>query len=111
MIWGSQYDAMLRWGLTGADKAKVNGTGNAAHDLSTVYETGKETVYGKKDRINNIYDLEGNGLEWTAETFSTNSREYRGATISSAKSPANRYNQGPEYPYNYFCSRAVLYIK
>ena len=72
MIWGSNYDAMLRWTLKGTDSVKVTSYGNAAHDLSSIYETGKETVLNRKDKINNIYDLEGNVSEWTMEAFSSN---------------------------------------
>ena len=62
---------MLKWALTGADAKRVTQEGNAAHNLSTVYETGKQTIEGKIDRINNIYDLEGNNLEMTVEVNGT----------------------------------------
>ncbi|MCI8548879.1 MAG: hypothetical protein HFJ38_08385 [Bacilli bacterium] len=111
MIWGCNYDALLRWGLTGADASKVTGTGNAAHDLSSVYETGKNTIVGKDDRINNVYDLEGNGYELTAEAYTTNHRSRRGGYYKSSINPSNRYNHVPTYPDTTYCSRVALYIK
>ena len=67
MIWGSQYDAMLNWALGGTDKGKVTATTNGNHDGS-VANTGVTT----NDKINNIYDLEGNVLEWTIEAYGVN---------------------------------------
>lgn len=48
MIWESNYDAMLRWALKGADTTKVTSIGNAAHDLSGVYEIFQKTLKNKK---------------------------------------------------------------
>ena len=111
MIWGSNYDAMLRWALEGADATKVTTTGNAAHNLSAVYETGKETILNKVDRINNIYDLEGNGVEWTAEAVGTYSRIYRGGGYIVNHLPSIRYSYSPSDTGAGFCSRSLLYIK
>ena len=75
MIWGCQYDAMLNWALTGNDKAKVTATGNAPHSgLSGTYQPGTQS----NDKINNIYDLEGNVREWTLEALYTSTRVPRG---------------------------------
>ena len=74
MIWGSQYDAMLNWALTGSDKGKVTATGNGNHNGSGAVSTGATTT----DKINNIYDLEGNLREWTIEANGTVYRVYRG---------------------------------
>lgn len=60
MIWGSQWDAMLNWILTGSDKAKIIENTNGNHSGSFV-NTGVTTT----DIMNNIYDLEGNILEWS----------------------------------------------
>ena len=76
MIWGSQYDAMLNWALKGADKEKVNSTGNSNCNGQQP-NTGEES----RDVINNIYDLEGNQLEWTQEASGNNCRRYRGRCI------------------------------
>ena len=103
---------MLRWALTGADAGKVTTTGNTAYDLSAVYETGKETVLNKADRINNVYDLEGNGREWTVEANSIDYRVTRGGCYNSGSSaPSKRENANPNSATGYRCSRPVLYIK
>lgn len=60
MIWGSQRDAMLNWILTGSNKAKIIANTNGNHSGSVV-TTGVTTT----DIMNNIYDLEGNVLEWS----------------------------------------------
>ena len=68
MIWGSQYDAMLNFALTNsADSAKVNQSTNGNHSgklLKTGTWLGSN---GEKDRINNIFDLEGNLYEYIQE--------------------------------------------
>ena len=61
MIWGSQYDAMMRW-MQGND---VDVTGNI----------------GGTDIINNIYDLYGCHFEWTLEADRTNLRVIRGRCL------------------------------
>ena len=63
MIWGSQYDAILHFALAGLDKTKVIETTNGNHGKAPT-KTGE---YKGSDCINNIYDLEGNGREWTLE--------------------------------------------
>ena len=102
---------MLRWALTGADAGKVTTTGNAAHDLSGVYETGKETIARQTDRINNVYDLEGNGREWTAEANGTTRRSLRGGYYGYSYAPSFRNYDPPTYTHDDYCSRPVLYVK
>jgi formylglycine-generating enzyme required for sulfatase activity len=107
MIWGSQYDAMLNFALTGADKAKVVATTNGNHG-GTQTKTG---AYKGSDCINNIYDLEGNEWEWTLEAYNSGGRDRRGGNFVNAVSPSFR---GKNYPYddNFIIgSRATLYIK
>ena len=111
MIWGSNYDAILRWALIGEDAQKVTSTGNAAHNLSTLYETGKETITNKKDKINNIYDLEGNGIELVAETHSTEHRSVRGGYYGYNYSPSYRGWSIPTDTREIDSSRIILYIK
>ena len=73
MIWGSQYDAMLNWILTGNSKSSLTMTTNGNHNGSIFYTGAKAS-----DVINNIYDLEGNMWEWTAEADGNNYRVGRG---------------------------------
>ena len=105
---------MLKWALTGADASKVTATGNAKHDLKAVYETGKETVTGKADRINNIYDLEGNVGEWTAEASNKDNREdrdYRGGTYYRNNTPSERGLMFSIGSGGDVGSRSALYVK
>ncbi len=115
MIWGSQYDAMLNFGLTNSsDASKVNANTNGNHSnkllkTGTWLGTNNET-----DKINNIFDLEGNLWECTKEAVSTNGRSDRGGFFISnnADSPSHRtYNvHGPIGAYNVLSSRLSLYI-
>ena len=79
MIWGSQYDAMLNWALTGSDKGNVTATDKAPHNLSSTYQPGTQD----NDKINNIYDLGGNVGEWTLEASGSDRRVYRGRLLQS----------------------------
>ena len=108
MVWGSQWDAMLNFALSGKDSEKVNASSNAPHDLTTAYKSGEQ----ESDKINNIYDLEGNIREWTVETDESSYRVVRGGMYDSASAPSfrlSRYNPGTSYYYN--GSRLSLYIK
>ena len=77
MIWGSQYDAMLRWMQSnGEDVGKYNNTvpnGGKYNSNSTL--TGPE---GDTDIIRNVYDLYGGRLEWTLGADDTTDRVHRG---------------------------------
>ena len=109
MIWGSQYDAMLNWALTGSDKGKVTATTNGNHSGNVV-----NTGTTEKDKINNIYDLEGSLYEWTLEAYYTGSRVLRGGFYNGSTSPSNRLNvYGPvnDYHTTFFGSRLSLYIQ
>ena len=116
MIWGSQYDAMLNWALEGADKTHITATNNALHNYSdsssllTRTTTENDTATGL-DRINNIYDLEGNLLEWTQEAGYTDGRAYGGGLFSGTGSPSSRNNNNPYSTRTSQGSRLSLYIK
>ena len=115
MIWGSQYDAMLNWALTGADKAHVNASDNALHDYSnsngllTRTTTENDTATGL-DRINNIYDLEGNLYEWTQAVSNTVLRVIRSGSYSNSRSPSAHGGNFSYESSDYFGSRLSLYI-
>ncbi len=109
MIWGSQYDAMLNFALTGNDKSKVTSTeyGNYSN---TLLKTGLTRT---SDKINNIYDLGGNLFEWTSEAYDTNGRAGRGGFYvgSGAFSPAYRNSNDPTDSYPIGSLRSSLYVK
>ena len=91
MIWGSQYDAMLNFALTGNDKSKVKST-EYGNDSRTILRSGLTRT---SDKINNIYDLGGNLTEWTSEAYLTNDRAIRGGLYNIAFSPASRGDNDP----------------
>ena len=70
MIWGSQYDAMMRW----MQDNDVDVIGNIGNNRNTETTTGTSVT----DIINNIYDLYGCYFEWTLEAINTTSRVIRG---------------------------------
>ena len=77
MIFGSQWDAMLNWILTGKEKDKVfRVMGN--HE-GKVANTG---AFGS-DCVNNIFDTCANVREITQEAYSTQYRIYRGGTYGT----------------------------
>ena len=103
MIWGSQYDAMLNWMQD--LKEDITSIGNK----NTSYITGRD----EKDKIKNIYDLNGCNWEWTLEANS-NFRIYRGGLRVSVNSYSPSYRNGLAYSDNSFSdksSRIVLYVK
>lgn len=86
MVWGSQWDAMIRWmsknpeALVHINLYSVNEKNEkkfmkfAKHDDFEIgilpYETGDtDNQDGYDDRVNNVYDLEGNLFEATQETI------------------------------------------
>ena len=116
MIWGSQYDAMLKW-MKGNN---INVTSSSPTDLS-IGTTSKNTtrVTGganngqtvSKDKLSNIYDLLGNSLEWTQETNNTYYRVIRGGYYNSSLAPSYRSYDCPTDTLSYDGSRFTLYIK
>ena len=116
MIWGSQYDAMLKW-MKGN---KINVTSSSPTDLS-IGNTSRNTtrVTGganngqtvSKDKLSNIYDLLGNIREWTQEAISTAYRISRGGYYSGSCAPSYRYGDDPTGADSYYGGRLTLYIK
>ena len=76
MIWGSQYDAMLRWMQSGENKVDVTGNIGDDRNISNTITGGIET-----DVIRNIYDIYGGRFEWTLEANDTNYRVQRGRQL------------------------------
>ena len=116
MIWGSQYDAMLKW-MKGN---KINVTSSSPTDLS-IGTTSKNTtrVTGganngqtvSKDKLSNIYDLLGNSREWTQEAYGTDYRVYRGGYYNLSYAPSNRLDNFPTSTLSGSGGRLTLYIK
>ncbi|MGN1299672.1 MAG: hypothetical protein ACI4UE_06805 [Candidatus Scatovivens sp.] len=117
MIWGCQWDAMLKFILANENYAShVTATNNVSHDLSDIYYTGGTNYTGTvtyNDKAANIYDLEGNVYEWTQEALDTYSRVNRGGRCSDRGASLRRDfgNFFPNESISYIGSRLALYIK
>ena len=117
MIWGSQYDAMLNFGLTNSsDASKVNANTNGNHSGKLVKTGIWLGSNNEADKINNIFDLEGNLREFTKEANDTHRRTFRGGYYSSgyggAVPPCGRGTDGvnSNYTPSPNSSRLSLYI-
>ena len=116
MIWGSQYDQMMIW-MQGNNIDVTLPTPINLEGEITSKNPGESSVVGRTgivptDKLNNIYDLLGNGYEWTLEA-DTSGRVYRGGDYINSFSPISRgHRYGlPSSAHNKNCSRLALYIK
>ena len=75
MVWGSQYDAMMRWMQENGEN--VTSANDAIKNTNSTI-TGPE---GDKDVIKNVYDLYGGRLEWTLEANNTSTRVLKGRLL------------------------------
>ena len=116
MIWGCQWDAVMRWMYNSGDaekkiytydstgKGNYNGTnGNAP------IATGSNPSYA----VNNIYDMAGNVYDWTIEAYNTSYRVTRGgySNGNASSDPASiRISSSPSYSSSSHGSRAALYM-
>ena len=103
MIWGSQYDAMMRWMQSGEHKVDVTLKGNRNTSTTTKAST--------TDVIKNIYDLYGCHYEWTLEAYITSRRVVRGGNYSGSISPSDRNDNGSNDSNSGYSSRLTLYVK
>ena len=116
MIWGSQWDATLKW---------MYNSGNAEKKKYTYDSTGKGNYYdtnGNKTiatgsietyAVNNIYDMAGNVWDWTIEANSTPVRVNRGGyyyDYGGSYPASNRYNNYPTYSGGSNGFRVALYM-
>ena len=113
MIWGSQYDAMMRWMQDNGVDVTERPTDTPSSTLQNAVRNTGSTTGGanNKDVINNVYDLLGNRREWTQEADYTDCRVLRGGFYDFADSPSNRRSGGPSNAPANFGSRFTLYIK
>ena len=108
MIWGCQYDQVIKF-------LKEN---EEAPEIGHTYIAGSRALSGQNelDKMKNIYDLEGNHYEWTAEANSPFGRVSRGSNYGDAYdgdfNPASYRNSSyfPTDSNNYRSSRATLYL-
>ena len=85
IIWGCQWDAVLRWMYNSGNENKktytYDGTGKGNYyntNEKSLIATGSNDSYA----VNNIYDMAGNTYDRTMETAGTNNRTERGGCSS-----------------------------
>lgn len=103
MLWGIQYRTMLSW--LGTDATDFD-TSNRNTDSS------RRTGFSSTDIIRRIYDLGGNSLEWTLESYLKNCKIAYSGFVSGGLSLDTRSYRSPSNSPNGHCSsRMVLHIK
>lgn len=84
MIWGCQWDNILRWMQSSTDenvrKYVSDSTGKGNYATGNIIATGSNEQY----KVNNIYDLAGNVFEWTLEATPDNRRTLRGGSFGTS---------------------------
>ncbi len=121
MIWGSQWDATMKWFISCGGTAQTYVTnssgmgwysgvsGNESHKTGEPLQGDNGEI---KNRVNNIYDMAGNMYEWTIEASGTIRRVRRGCGYDSSGSSHPASGRTGSYPdvfgtYGYLSSRAV----
>ncbi len=83
MIWGCEWDSVLRWMTTSSDeniaKITIHSENRGNYESYYVNPTGSKEEY----KINNIYDMAGNVYDRTMECLGYNSRVNRGGSHSN----------------------------
>ena len=82
MIWGSQWDATMRWMYNSGNEEKkkyaYDSTDKGNYSRSGI-PTGTNDAYA----VNNIYDMAGNVSDWTIEANNTDVRVLRGGSFNN----------------------------
>ena len=114
MIWGCQWDAVMRWMYNSGDEEKktytYDSTGKGNYSGSRK-ATGVDPAYA----VNNIYDMAGNVRDWTIEAYDANFRVLRGGRYSGnadnyPASLRSGYGNHPTTSYSGNGSRLALYV-
>ena len=113
MIYGSQWDATMRWFAKSKDNNVSTYPVNAQNSINANF-SGERKPTGSVGTVNNIYDMAGNIDEWTAESNSANSRIFRAGsylTVSNYWYAGYYSNNTPDFYFDTLGSRISLYIK
>ncbi len=111
MIWGSQWDQTMIWFDTQGGEKKnyvYDSTGKGNYGIN-VTSTGSSTDYA----VNNIYDMAGNGFDWSLDAYGHGKRVHRGGryTSSGIDNPAShRVANRPTDSNDLGCARSTLVI-
>ena len=117
MIWGSQYDAMMKWmqgnGMNVTSTPKDLSIGATSKNTTRVTGGANEGKTVSKDKLSNVYDLLGNSYDWTIEAVKTYtySRVSRGGGPNASYPPCSRISGEPDGTESYCASRLALYIE
>lgn len=116
MIWGSQWDATMRWMQTSSNSEVVKyvtdstGKGNYyGTNGNKPIATGSNNAYA----VNNIYDMAGNVYEWTMETLDRVPRGgcYNYSFITGDSYPVSKRGNASAHASNeYYGTRVALYV-
>ena len=113
MIWGCQWDAVMRWMYNSGDEEKktytYDSTGKGNYSRSKK-ATGSDPEYA----VNNIYDMAGNVNDWVIEASNTTDRVQRGGDYenrgSSAPASIRYITYFPTNSPSFLGSRLALYM-
>ena len=110
MIWGSQYDQIMIWmqgnGIDVTSSAPTNLEG-----VTTSINTTRKTGTVSTDKLNNIYDLLGNGYEWSLDVYDSYRHVCRGGNYFDNLSPSQRDVRYQTETNSDVSTRLTLYIK
>ena len=112
MIYGSQWDATMRWFTKSKDNNVATYPVNAQKGVNANFSVNKKPT-GSVGSVNNIYDMAGNVLDWTAESYSSSKRVHRGYFCSPDSGgwyTGSRSNYLPTSYSDYCGSRVGLYL-
>ena len=112
MIYGSQWDATMRWFAKSKDNNVSTYPVNAQNSINANF-SGSIKPTGSVGSVNNIYDMAGNVYDWTAESISSDIRVLRGYSYDTNSgnwwTGYRSYNY-PTSSYDYNGSRVGLYL-
>ena len=112
MIYGSQWDATMRWFAKSKDNNVSTYPVNAQNGVNANFSGNRKST-GSVGSVNNIYDMAGNVYERTAESYSSNRRVLRGYyyyTNSDYWYTGYRSNNNPTGSIGDYGSRVGLYL-
>ena len=109
MVWGSNWDQVMKFA-----NGKKDGNDDTYNVklFKTQRHTGSYAYTGDNahDNVLNIYDLEGNLWEWTAEAYLSYARTLRGSDYLNNYSASHRQIVPSTYTNATFGSRSILYL-
>ena len=112
MIYGSQWDATMRWFAKSKDNNVSTYPVNTQNGVNANYSASKLPT-GSLSSVNNIYDMSGNVFDWTAESNSSSNRLLRGYrydTFSVGWYSGARSDKYPTNSFAFYGSRVGLYL-